>query len=74
MEIMTEVFGSYGRLLYIRKDGNTGASHPLNQKCCTIGRHDDCDIRIRMLDVSRIHAQIEFNEDGKVIKWFIFKC
>lgn len=54
-------------LIMFREDGAKRV-FPLSQGETTIGRKDDCNIRIPLAVVSRHHAVIQVEEDGAVLK------
>ncbi|XP_040575710.1 uncharacterized protein [Lepeophtheirus salmonis] len=56
----------FGRIVVIKKSGCDGSIFPLWNKECLIGRHEDCDIRIQLADVSAQHARVSVAEDSKV--------
>lgn len=55
------------KLIMFREDGSKRV-FPLGPGGTTIGRKDDCDIRIPLAVVSRHHAEVVLEEDGAVIK------
>ncbi|KAI9635977.1 uncharacterized protein MKK02DRAFT_27522 [Dioszegia hungarica] len=51
-----------GSLFYIdRKSGEVKQNYPIDAEKITFGRDADCDIRIHWDDVSRVHAEIQFD-------------
>ena len=54
-------------LVMFREDGSKRV-FPLDRGSTTIGRKDDCNIRIPIAVVSRHHAEIVVDEDGVVLK------
>lgn len=55
------------KLIMFREDGSKRV-FPLGPGGTTIGRKDDCDIRIPLAVVSRHHAEVVLEEDSAVIK------
>ena len=55
------------RLVMFREDG-TRKAFPLSPGSTTIGRKEDCSIRIPLIEVSRRHAEIFIDEDGAVLR------
>ena len=55
------------KLIMFREDGSKRV-FPLDPGGTTIGRKDDCDIRIPLAVVSRHHAEVVFEDDSAVIK------
>jgi pSer/pThr/pTyr-binding forkhead associated (FHA) protein len=55
------------RLVMFREDGSR-KDFRLSPGVTTIGRKEDCDIRIPLLEVSRQHAEIAIDEDGAVLR------
>ncbi len=55
------------KLVMFREDG-TRRDFPLSPGVTTIGRKDDCSIRIPLAVISRRHAEIEVKDDTAVIK------
>ncbi|UCC31724.1 MAG: FHA domain-containing protein [Phycisphaerales bacterium] len=55
------------KLVMFREDGSKRV-FPLGPGTTTIGRKDDCNIRIPLAIVSRHHAEISLEEDGAVLK------
>ena len=55
------------KLIMFRQDG-TRREIPIPEGVTTIGRKEDCDIRIPLAAVSRRHAEIGLNEDGPVLR------
>ncbi len=53
------------RIVIIKKDGEKGSSFGITQDI-TFGREKDCDIRIKLSSVSRLHAKIETDQNGAV--------
>ena len=41
---------------------------PLKEGCTTIGRKADCDIRIPLKEVSRLHSEIIADEEGATVR------
>ncbi len=54
-------------LIMFREDGSKRV-FPLHEGVTTIGRKNDCDIRVPLVIVSRRHAEISVREDGATIK------
>ncbi len=55
------------KLIMFREDG-TRRDFPIEQGVTTIGRKDDCGIRIPLAAVSRHHAEIRVDEEGAILK------
>ena len=55
------------KLVMFREDGSR-RDFPIPPGVATIGRKDDCAIRIPLSMVSRRHAEIEVSSDGAVLK------
>jgi len=55
------------RLVMFRENGER-RDFPLTSESTTIGRKDDCDIRIPLSDVSRKHAEIIVGESSVSVK------
>jgi pSer/pThr/pTyr-binding forkhead associated (FHA) protein len=55
------------RLVMFREDGSKRV-FPLTSGVTTIGRKEDCSIRIPLATVSRRHAEIYVDEDGVSLK------
>ena len=55
-----------GEVVALRKNGEDGGRFPLGRGTATIGRHEMNDIRIKVPFVSRKHAEIRVEDDGKV--------
>ncbi len=55
------------KLIMFREDG-TRREFPLPLGVTTVGRKDDCNIRIPLASVSRRHAEIIVTRDGAVLK------
>lgn len=54
-------------LIMFREDG-AAKKFPIKENVTTIGRKDDCTIRIPLQDVSRRHAEVVLEEDGPVLR------
>jgi pSer/pThr/pTyr-binding forkhead associated (FHA) protein len=54
-------------LVLLKKSGNNKAFR-LPGAVTTLGRREDCDLRIPLADVSRRHCQIEFKEDAVKVR------
>ena len=54
-------------LVLFGKDGDR-RNFPLKQGATSIGRKNDCDIRIPSPEVSRLHAEIITDEDGATVR------
>ncbi len=54
-------------LVMFRESGDR-RDFPLNRRVTSIGRKDDCDIRIPLAEVSRHHAQLTVNEGSATVK------
>ncbi len=55
------------KLIMFRADGSR-KEFPLVPGATTIGRKDDCTIRVRLASVSRRHAEIVLSDDGVILK------
>ncbi len=55
------------KLIMFRPDGSK-RSFPLHPGATTIGRKEDCNIRIPVEEVSRRHAEVVLNRDGAVLR------
>ena len=55
------------KLVMFREDG-TRKAFELGPGSTTIGRKEDCTIRIPLIEVSRRHAEIFIDEDGAVLR------
>lgn len=55
------------KLIMFREDGSKRV-FPLQPGATTIGRKDDCNIRIPLAIVSRRHAEILVEDDGAVVR------
>ena len=55
------------KLILFREDGSKRI-FPLSRGATTIGRKDDCNIRIPLAIVSRRHAEVFVEDDGVVLK------
>jgi hypothetical protein len=51
-----------GVVVVIRQSGEDGGRMPLSTEL-TLGRDEDCDIRIRLPEVSRLQAQLRLEAD-----------
>ncbi|KAM4851860.1 proliferation marker protein Ki-67 [Thomomys bottae] len=51
-----------GRLVTIKRSGEDGACFPLSLSSCSFGRDIECDIRIQLPVVSKLHCRIEVRE------------
>ncbi|XP_048193502.1 proliferation marker protein Ki-67-like [Perognathus longimembris pacificus] len=51
--------GPPGRLVTIKRSGVDGARFPLSLSSCSFGRDIECDIRIQLPVVSKLHCRIE---------------
>ena len=54
-------------LVMFRESGER-RDFPLNRRVTSIGRKDDCDIRVPLAEVSRHHAQLTVNEGSATAK------
>lgn len=63
----------YGFILIKKSNGNICGRYPLTKKECTIGRDNECDIRVLLNCVSALHCVILYI-DNKVIniKFYIY--
>ena len=57
----------FGNVVVIRRNGNDGNYFPLHDTA-VIGRHKECDIRVALPVVSRFHAELRIDENGRVLK------
>ena len=48
----------FGYITIIKRNGQDGPSFPVTKQQCTLGRADNCDIRIQIPTVSREHCRI----------------
>ncbi|KAB7498399.1 Antigen KI-67 [Armadillidium nasatum] len=55
----------YGYVVVIKRAGGDYTSYPLTTKRCIIGKNNDCDIRIQLPSVSKLHCKIEVDDAGK---------
>ena len=55
------------KLIVFREDGSRRV-FPLPPGATTIGRKDDCAIRVPLADVSRRHAEVVVEEDGALLR------
>jgi pSer/pThr/pTyr-binding forkhead associated (FHA) protein len=55
------------RLVMFRESGDR-RDFPLTAEVTTIGRKDDCDIRIPLSEVSRHHAELHLTDNGVKVK------
>ncbi len=58
------------RLFIIRRNGTDGAPFPVLSEITTFGRSEDCDIRLFLPEVSRLHARLVF-ENGQVWNYLV---
>lgn len=56
----------YGKLVILKKDGTEGPYFDIT-KDFTIGRDKNCEIRIKLDCVSRIHSKISIDENGNCV-------
>lgn len=57
----------YGALYLLkRKTGETASHIALDTDRITLGRERECDIRLYFEDVSKLHAEILFDDSGLV--------
>jgi pSer/pThr/pTyr-binding forkhead associated (FHA) protein len=54
-------------LVYFKKDGER-KDFPLEKDKTVVGRHEDCDYRIPVSQVSREHCEIEITEDEVILR------
>lgn len=50
-----------------RKTGEVASYIALNADRATLGRERDCDIRLYFPDVSKLHAEIVFNDESGAV-------
>ncbi|HNQ24041.1 MAG TPA: FHA domain-containing protein [Phycisphaerae bacterium] len=55
------------KLVMFREDGSR-REFPLRRGATTIGRKEDCDIRVPLAEVSRRHAEIVVENDGVTLR------
>ena len=55
-----------GYIVIIKRSGKDGVSFPMNQDVCTIGQHQDSDIRVQLENISSRHAQVCIKKNGQV--------
>ncbi|XP_045558472.1 proliferation marker protein Ki-67 isoform X4 [Salmo salar] len=56
----------HGKIVVIKRSGGDGTEFPLTASCL-FGRKPDCDICIKLPEVSKEHCRIELNENNEVI-------
>ncbi|XP_064780009.1 LOW QUALITY PROTEIN: proliferation marker protein Ki-67 [Oncorhynchus masou masou] len=56
----------YGKIVVIKRSGGDGTAFPLTASCL-FGRKPDCDICVKLPEVSKEHCRIELNENNEVI-------
>lgn len=56
----------YGKLIFIKKTGGDGSKYPVTEKKITIGRIEECLIRIYNPQVEEQHCQLIVNDNGQV--------
>ena len=56
----------YGRIVVFSKEGNESSHFTLSTNSTSIGREKESDIRIKVSNVSRLHAKIVVDENGAV--------
>ncbi|XP_055780458.1 proliferation marker protein Ki-67 isoform X2 [Salvelinus fontinalis] len=56
----------YGKIVVIKRSGGDGTALPLTASCL-FGRKPDCDICVKLPEVSKEHCRIELNENNEVI-------
>ncbi|XP_020309242.1 proliferation marker protein Ki-67 isoform X3 [Oncorhynchus kisutch] len=56
----------FGKIVVIKRSGGDGTEFPLTASCL-FGRKPDCDICVKLPEVSKEHCRIELNENNKVI-------
>lgn len=54
--------------LVMFKDNGERKDFPLSNPTTLVGRKEDCDIRIPLAEVSRLHAEIKLNNDAVALK------
>ena len=60
------------KLIMFRADGSR-RSFNINPGATSIGRKTDCDIRIPLVEVSRRHAEIVFEDENGLDGFFILR-
>ncbi|XP_069174714.1 serine/arginine repetitive matrix protein 2-like isoform X1 [Procambarus clarkii] len=63
--LLNKTMKIYGHVVVIMRTGEDGTPFPLTYTSCTIGRNQDCDIRIHLSTVSRLHCKIDVDSKGK---------
>uniref|UniRef100_A0A4W5Q1D0 Marker of proliferation Ki-67 n=1 Tax=Hucho hucho TaxID=62062 RepID=A0A4W5Q1D0_9TELE len=56
----------YGKIVVIKRSGGDGTEFPLTASCL-FGRKPDCDICVKLPEVSKEHCRIELNENNEII-------
>ncbi|CAC5411883.1 unnamed protein product [Mytilus coruscus] len=56
----------YGEIIVIKRSGVDGAHFPLTVKNCLFGRGKDCDIIIKLPNVSAEHCRIHVSDNKQV--------
>ncbi|XP_052345346.1 proliferation marker protein Ki-67 isoform X3 [Oncorhynchus keta] len=56
----------FGKIVVIKRSGGDGTAFPLTASCL-FGRKPDCDICVKLPEVSKEHCRIELNENNEVI-------
>ncbi|XP_042161283.1 proliferation marker protein Ki-67 isoform X2 [Oncorhynchus tshawytscha] len=56
----------FGKIVVIKRSGGDGTVFPLTASCL-FGRKPDCDICVKLPEVSKEHCRIELNENNEVI-------
>lgn len=61
----------YGTLTLLRLDGSTRATFPLTNLITTFGRLQECDVRIVLPSVSKLHAKLIINQSTQSVSYYI---
>lgn len=61
----------HGFIIVIKRTGGDYTSYPLTTPECIIGRYPDCDIRVQLPTVSKLHCTVKVDSTGKV-GWIYF--
>ncbi|XP_037790637.1 proliferation marker protein Ki-67-like [Penaeus monodon] len=54
-----------GYIVVIKRSGADGTPFPLTNTSCSIGRNNECDIRVQLPSVSRQHCRVDVEPSGK---------
>lgn len=56
----------FGNVIFIKKSGGDGSKFPVTEKSITIGKSEDCLIRIQNPHVSDKHCQLIIDDNHQV--------